>query len=211
MKDEASIGIRRFQLEDVSSLFSAARESMAQLQLWTAWCGPDYSLGDSLDFVMSCDEDWQAGRKYNFVIYDRADGAFVGSIGLSEVNREHGFAKLGYWVRSSRAGQGVANASIRLVSRFAFEELELNRLELIIAKGNGASIRVAEEVGANREGVLRDRILFKGRPEDAVMYSLVAEDRHRELDSRAGEARNTFVPGDFAYEQKSAGCAFTVA
>ena len=203
MKDEASIGIRPFQTNDVLNLLSAARESMAELQLWLPWCHPDFSLADSLDFVMSCGEDWAAGRKYRFAIYDRADGAFVGSIGLNEVNRLHGFANLTYWVRSSRTGQGIASTGIRLVAPIAFEQLHLNRLQLVIAMGNRASIRVAEKVGAHREGVLGDRILFRGRPEDAVMYSLLAEDRRWEPEPQAGRAWNTFARNGFAGEQEA--------
>jgi len=46
----------------------------------------------------------------------------------------------------------------------------------LAATGNHASQRVAEKAGAVREGVLRKRLLVKGQTQDAVLYSLVAED-----------------------------------
>jgi RimJ/RimL family protein N-acetyltransferase len=63
-----------------------------------------------------------------------------------------------------------------MAARFAFEELCLNRLELIIPVGNDPSIRVAEKVGAEREGVLKGRVMLGGRPHDAVSYSIRAAD-----------------------------------
>jgi ribosomal-protein-serine acetyltransferase len=207
MKNEASISIRRFDLNDVPSLYSAVRESMAQLQLWTAWCRPDYGPVDSLAFVMSCDEDWQADRKYQFAIQDRRDGTLLGSVGLCDVNREHDFANVTYWVRSSRTDQGIATSSLLLLARFAFEQLQLNRLQLITAVGNHASIRVAEKVGAQREGISRDRLRFKGRPVDAVMYSLVAEDKALGFSPRHDHSWNTFGAPEYAGDREPADCA----
>ncbi|HYE66449.1 MAG TPA: GNAT family protein, partial [Pyrinomonadaceae bacterium] len=59
---------------------------------------------------------------------------------------------------------------------FGLEELGLQRIEIVVAVDNWASQRVAEKVGATREGILRKRLLIHGRPQDALMYSLVAED-----------------------------------
>lgn len=160
----------------MASLFSAARESIAELCEWMVWCNREYSLKDSLAFVSSCDAKWEAGTQYNFVVYDLRDGTFLGSIGLSGINPVHRFANLGYWVRRCRTRRGVASTAVRLAARFAFEELGLNRIELIIATENQASIRVAEKAGAHREGILRARVVLGGKPCDAVSYSLLAAD-----------------------------------
>lgn len=92
---------------------------------------------------------------------------------------------LGYWVRTSRTRSGVASAATRLIARFGFLSLGLQRLEIVVAVGNQASERVAEKAGATREGVLRKRLLIHGQPHDAVLYSLVAED----LEEQTGNAK----------------------
>jgi len=173
---DGSVGIRPFRLEDVPSLFAAARESIQELSTWMVWCRTDYSLEDSAAFVSRCAAEWEKGEQYSFVIFDVSDGAFLGSVGLSGVNRAHKFANLGYWVRSRRTQRGVASAATRMIARFALEELRLNRLEIIVPVGNKASQRVAEKAGARWEGVLRKRLILAGNPHDAVLYSLVAED-----------------------------------
>jgi len=101
---------------------------------------------------------------------------------LNFINRVHQFGNLGYWVRTSATGRGVASRASRLVARFAFAELGLHRIEILAAVPNIASQRVAEKIGAVREGVLRKRLLIRGEPQDAVMFSLVREDLTKRTD-----------------------------
>jgi len=173
---DGSVGIRPFRSEDVPSLFAAARESVQELSKWMVWCHAGYSLEDSTRFVSQCESGWKKGEQYSFVIFDVESDAFLGSIGLSGVSHTHKVANLGYWVRSKRTQQGIASTATRLVTRFALEELSLNRLELFVPVGNKASQRVAEKAGARWEGLLKKRLMLGGEPHDAVLYSVVAEE-----------------------------------
>jgi RimJ/RimL family protein N-acetyltransferase len=82
---------------------------------------------------------------------------------------------LGFWIRASAAGKGLATAAARLISSFGFEELGLLRIEILVAVENAASERVAQKLGALREGVLRNRLFLHGRSHDAAVHSLIAE------------------------------------
>jgi ribosomal-protein-serine acetyltransferase len=170
------IGIRRYRGEDVDLLFEAARESAHELSRWMPWCSEKYSRADSETFVQSRDAEWDKGEHYSFVVYDTETGIFLGGVGLNFINRIHKFANLGYWVRTSQTGRGVATAAARLAARFGLTELGFQRLEIVTALGNVGSQRVAEKVGAVREGVLRNRLLIHDQAHDAVMFSLVQED-----------------------------------
>ena len=98
---------------------------------------------------------------------------FLGGCGVNQVNSIHRFANLGYWVRSSATGRGVARAAVRETAEFVFQNTDLIRLEIVCAVENRRSQRVAEALGAVREGILRSRLLLHGQAVDAVMYSLV--------------------------------------
>jgi ribosomal-protein-serine acetyltransferase len=170
------VGIRRFRPHDGPLHFAAARESIDELSTWMVWCRTDYSLQDSEAFISAQDAEWEQGGQYSFVVFDVKDGAFLGSVGLSQINRAHKFANLGYWVRRSRTRQGVASTAVRLIAQFGLRQLGFNRLEIVIAAGNKPSQRVAEKAGAKREGVLRDRLILHAKAHDAIMYSLVPGD-----------------------------------
>jgi RimJ/RimL family protein N-acetyltransferase len=170
------VGLRRFISNDVPLLFAAARESAPELCAWMTWCRPDYTIEDSRAFIMACERDWERGTNYSFAIFDEQQGTFLGSIGLSQVNRTHHYANVGYWVRSSRTRQGIASEAMRLIARLGLSKLEFQRLEIVAARDNLPSQRVAEKAGAHREGVLRNRLFLRGQPHDAVIYSIIRED-----------------------------------
>jgi ribosomal-protein-serine acetyltransferase len=89
----------------------------------------------------------------------------------------HGFYNLGYWVRPSRQGQGLASQTTRQLAKAAFADLaELNRLEILVVPDNLASQRTALAAGATREGLLRQRLLVRGDLQDAILFSLVRAD-----------------------------------
>jgi RimJ/RimL family protein N-acetyltransferase len=173
---DSSIYIRPFQTPDSDSLFAAARESLDQLCTWMTWCEPDYSLQDSTSFVARSVLDWEARQSFCFAIVDLTDDTLVGSVGLSRIDWKHGVGNVGIWVRSSRTGRGIAASALRLLATFSFKELGLSRLEILVARDNEPSLRVARKVNATVEGVLRQKLLLGGKRHDAVMCSLVPSD-----------------------------------
>jgi ribosomal-protein-serine acetyltransferase len=174
--NDGFVDIRRFRSDDVPQLFEATCESIDDLCRWMVWCHPGYTMEDCAAFVSSCDANWDRGESYSFAIIDVRDGKFLGSVGLNQVSHTHRVANLGYWVRRSQAGRGVATAAVRLIGRFALFELGLNRLDLMMPVENRSSQRVAEKAGAKREGILRSRLVIQGQAFDAVLYSMVAAD-----------------------------------
>jgi RimJ/RimL family protein N-acetyltransferase len=179
MKIELSEGpllIRPYQERDVDALYEGVRESIPEVSRWLAWCHENYSIEESRDFISSRELASQGGEWYSFAIFEIDGGKFLGGVGINFINRVYQFANLGYWVRTSAARRGVATTATRLAARFAFDQLGLQRIEIVAAVDNLPSQRVAEKAGAQREGVLRNRLLIRGQSFDAVLFSLVPED-----------------------------------
>jgi RimJ/RimL family protein N-acetyltransferase len=166
------IRLRPYAPGDAPALFEAARESVGEVFPWLPWCHPEYSLAEAEEWARSRAALRAEGVEYDFVILDES-ARFLGACGINQINRLHRFANLGYWVRTSATGRGVATEAVRQVAGFAFAETDLVRIEIVCAVGNTRSQRVAERAGAVREGVLRNRLVLRGQPVDAVMYSLL--------------------------------------
>jgi ribosomal-protein-serine acetyltransferase len=170
------VRVRPYRPDDVPRLFAAAQESIADIYPWLEWCHPNYALDDSAAWISSREQAWKEGTDYSFVVTDALDGTFLGGVGINQITWLHRVANLGYWVRSTATGRGVAARATRLVARFGFLVLGLERIEIVASVHNRRSQRVAQKAGATREAVLRRRLLLHGIAHDAVMFSFVATD-----------------------------------
>lgn len=161
---------------DADPLYEAARESIAEVGRWLPWCHPGYVRQESVAWIAACQKAWQEDESYPFFIFDRRGGQFLGGAGLNEIDKLRRRANLGYWIRTSRMGQGIATAAAKLVARFGFQQLGMQRLEIVAAVDNVASQRVASKLGATREGLLRNRLRIRDLPTDAYGFSLIPGD-----------------------------------
>jgi RimJ/RimL family protein N-acetyltransferase len=83
-------------------------------------------------------------------------------------------AEVSYFLRASARGRGFATRAVRLVTRWAFDELGIQRFELRAHPENEASIRVAERAGFKREGIERaSRAWPDGTRFDSALFSLL--------------------------------------
>lgn len=179
LSQEVSDGVvllRPFRQEDAQETYKAVHESLADLKPWMSWAYDDYSLNDSREFIRITRARWQEGTLYAFAITDAKSGLILGGCSLSHIHPIYFLCNLGYWVRSSRRGRGIAGRATLLAARYAFEKVGLARVEIVIAPGNSASIRVAEKVGAHYEGNLRNRMVVGSEVYNAHMYSLIPQD-----------------------------------
>ena len=173
---DGNILVRPVRLEDAEALFEAVRESIPEVSPWLPWCHENYAIEETREFLRSRVDPEQFEEAYSFGIFDQPSERFLGGVGLNFINRVHQIANLGYWVRTSASGKGVASKATRLVARFGFAELGLQRIEIIAAVSNIASQRVAEKAGAVRECVARERLLIRGERYDAAVFSLLPKD-----------------------------------
>lgn len=172
-----SVFARTYREGDAPLLYEAVRESIAQVSPWLPWCHENYSIEESREFVSSRSAAFHAEEHYSFAVFSKDDPHhLLGGVGLNFINRVHQFGNLGYWTRTTAAGKGIASQAARLVARFGLEQLGLQRIEIVAAVPNIASQRVAEKIGAIREGTLRSRLYIHGEPQDAILFSLVRED-----------------------------------
>jgi RimJ/RimL family protein N-acetyltransferase len=173
MKDDMEI--RPFATGDAPALHAAVRDSIASLSRLFPWCSADYALADAEARVAACIAAWRDGTEYPFGIFAReSDARLLGCVGLNRLDHGARSANLGYWTSEADRGRGIATRAAAWTAAFGFRELGLARIEIVVLPDNIASQRVAGKLGAVREGIAPGRIVFDGRPVDAVLFSLSA-------------------------------------
>lgn len=164
--------MRPFELADSAPVFDLARAwEIAQ----NTFVPHPYSRADAQEFVERVREQWSADEAYVFAILDQASDTFVGSMGIHPESQHHS-ATVGYWIGKPYWGRGFATAALRLLIRFGFERLQLNRIEAGHLAGNAASGRVMQKAGMRCEGKRRQSQFHRGQFKDAVWYAIIRSD-----------------------------------
>jgi len=122
--------------------------------------------------------DGQRGRD-NFLlgIRTQTDDELIGFIELGEVSWTHrnswvaiGIGERGYW------GRGYGQEAMSLLLDFAFNELNLHRVQLTVYSYNERAIRLYEKLGFQREGSHREFLLRDGRYHDMLLYGVLSHE-----------------------------------
>ena len=127
--------------------------------------------------------------RYDAVI--EADGVPVGIIGL--LNIDYKSSKAEYYITLGETffrGKGVAKQASKLILKYGFEELELNRIYLFTEIGNISAQKLFEKVGFIREGLLRQDVFSHGEYADRYAYGYLKKDwekiSHNDDNSKSG-------------------------
>ena len=104
-------------------------------------------------------------------VVDPGGERLLGSVSLRF--RGDGRGEFGYVVAAPARGRGIGTRALRLLSRYAFDEHGLERLEVLVQPDNEASLALAERVGFRREGVLRSYTTIRGRRVDMVLLAMM--------------------------------------
>ncbi|MGW1914388.1 GNAT family N-acetyltransferase [Streptomyces sp. NPDC002076] len=119
---------------------------------------------------------WKEERQAQWAVVDADTGELLGRVALREILLADGCAEVAYWTVARARGRGVAVRSTATLSRWAFEEIGLHRLELSHATANEASCRVAVKAGFAAEGTKRSALLHADGWHDMHLHARVRGD-----------------------------------
>ena len=157
--------LRPWREQDAAAVFEECQDP--EIHRWIPVIPRPYTEQHALEFVTGA---LDIGA-YQFAIEEHS--RLVGSIGMG-VDEDARIGRIGYWCARHARGRGITTQALRLVCRYALEDLTLKRLELITDHENLASQHVAENVGFQREGVLRSHMPHPdGQRRDTVIFSLL--------------------------------------
>ena len=128
-------------------------------------------------------KDWlekeleKATDMYWFTIRTLEDDRLLGDITLSVINwgSRDSFVGIGIGEREFW-GKGYGSDAMQLILRYAFTELNLNRVSLTVFEFNSRAIRSYEKVGFTPEGRVRQMIQREGRQWDILYMGILREE-----------------------------------
>jgi RimJ/RimL family protein N-acetyltransferase len=119
---------------------------------------------------------WDDGSAAGFAVRDIASGEAVGFAGVVQLELDKQEGEIGYVVAPAVRGRGFAGRAVELLTRWGFDALGLQRIELRIDPANEPSSRIAQRHGYRLEGTLRSLYFKEGLRSDVAVWSRLADD-----------------------------------
>jgi RimJ/RimL family protein N-acetyltransferase len=169
----ARLRLRAFSEADADAIF-ALQSNPRVLRYWDAPPWQDRARAER--FIAVCRQMEHEGSGARLAIERRTDGAFIGWCALFEWNPAYRSAGIGYCLDEPAWGQGFATEAAGAMLQWAFDTLDLNRVQAETDTRNPASGRVLEKLRFVREGTLRENCIVDGDVSDSWVYGLLRRD-----------------------------------
>ena len=154
-----------------TEMFANINLNRTHLGKWFPWVELTKKVEDSLKYLFDEEDKTKKGEKIDYGIY--FNGKHIGNVGIFDIEWEHRCAEIGYWLSSEFLRNGYMTEAVRVLERYGFEVLGLNRIQIKCDERNEASVGVAKKCGYKLEGLLREDTYIKkeGRFRSTYMFS----------------------------------------
>ncbi len=185
--------LRALKVSDFQEWKKVRLENIDWLTKWepTRPAGMPDVINDRNAFGARCnarDRERHLGSGYGFGIF--VNDIFCGEINLSSIQRgPFQSCYVGYWIDEGHAGNGYTPEALAVVLKYAFEDLNLHRVQVAIIPRNTSSRRVVEKLSMREEGIAERYLEINGEWEDHIRYAFTSE----EWDSRKEEISERWI------------------
>lgn len=140
------------------------------MRYWSAPVWKDYERGQAM---LARDQDQNLTDHLRLGIEEIEAGRLVGTCTLFQINEQCHRAELGYMLGSFAWGRGYMREALRAFLAYAFDELQLNRIEADTDPRNEPSMRLLQSLGFLKEGHFRERWVVEGEVSDSAVFGLL--------------------------------------
>ena len=150
------------------------------------------ALPEKVELLRGFRAHFDLGKDFVYGIFSPDESEVVGGTGLHRRSFE-GVLEIGYWIRASRVGEGLATEATAAVARAGFEVAGAARIEIRVDPENAASLTIPRKLGFVEEGTMRG--VLEGTPSqgDAVVFALLRGEFERDVELKAFDAAGTQV------------------
>jgi len=164
---------------DFRSWSGLRQDGASFLQPWEPSWSPDHLTRKGfVNRVYWANRSISQGTAMPLFLVRRKDSEILGAITLDNIRRGPAQAgTIGYWIGERHARQGYMREALTAVVHYAFEVMDLSRLESACLPENAASRGLLEKCGYKYEGVAQSYLQINGRWRNHVLYANLRNDR----------------------------------
>ena len=152
--------LREMRRSDARDMYEySSNPKTSTYLLWDAHKTPEFTR-EFIDYVIS---KYKSGEYTDWALVCKEDGKMIGTAGFTRIDEENRVAEIGYVLNPDYWGRGFATEAAAVVVKFAFEVLNMHRVEAKFMFGNDSSLAVMRKLGMKFEGYQRDLMFVKGK------------------------------------------------
>jgi RimJ/RimL family protein N-acetyltransferase len=164
------VRLRHLETADTDALY----EIFSDPQAMRYWSAPAYAARAEAERLLAeIHECFHAKSLFQWGVALKTGDVIIGTTTLFQLDERNRRAEIGYILNRRFWGAGYMNEALRALLEFAFEKMDLRRIEADVDPRNAASVRALERLGFQREGCLRERWQVGGEIQDALFYGLL--------------------------------------
>ena|SRR3990167_10623079 len=169
--------IRPTQATDAKMINEAILESFDELHFWVEWCDHKPDLNETEKYAREAAENWIAKKSdepyLQLIILDKHTNEFIGATSFHHYNWKIPYVETGYWIRTSKSGNGYVTEATNAITQYAFKQLKVKRIALTCDPDNVKSKNIAERLGYTLEGRLKNHRIKpeNGMTGDTLVYA----------------------------------------
>jgi ribosomal-protein-alanine N-acetyltransferase len=170
--------LRLVELSDAEPMLDYLERNREYHAPWSPVPPPDFfTLEHQRARLRSSVARRETGTEFRFGIFDSNDPKYlIGHINLTAIERGvYQNGRFGYSVDGERRNSGVMTSALARAVRFAFDELDLHRVEANVIPRNIASRRVLEKCGFDLIGRSPRMLCIAGVWEDHDMFAKLVD------------------------------------
>ena len=168
--DADRIRLRQITDDDVDSIYRI----FSHPEVMRYWSTPPLvDRHAAAELVSEIHDLFQRQVMLKWGIARKRDDEIIGTTTLFNLNLDNRRAEIGYGLDRAEWGNGYMQEALHALLDYAFNVLDLHRLEADVDPRNMNSIRTVEKLGFQREGYLRERWQVGGEIQDALFFGLL--------------------------------------
>lgn len=170
-KVDDEICLKLLQDHDADRVYALVDANRNQLRKWLYWVDRNTSVKDTKMFINEMLEKFSKSGVFSSGIWYNKE--LCGVIGYADLNWDHRFAIIGYWLDKGYQGRGIMTKSCAALIDYSFSKLNLHRIEIRCGVENHKSCAIPERLGFRREGIMRENEWVSDRFVSHRLYSLL--------------------------------------
>jgi ribosomal-protein-alanine N-acetyltransferase len=172
----ARVCLRWLAEADVDALFTVFSDPDV-MRYWSSL--PMTDVAEARALLDQIHDGFRRRTLFQWGVARRSDDRVIGTCTLFHPDAANRRVEIGYALGRAHWGNGLMREALHRLLAYAFDELDLCRIEADVDPRNAGSIRTLEQLGFRQEGFLRERWRVGGEVQDSLVYGLLRREWRR--------------------------------